>query len=115
MAECRGCNNTQATRLKTVYHTFPKEDGSSITETCDRCSPAKLGGYVPDVWYGYGSGEQTEENICYPKGHEKEGQRIPFSSKKGKAEAMKIAGIREAGDRKHGMRNESHLNRKIYG
>lgn len=109
MMACRGCGNAEAVRTKTTYTL------SGLTEVCDKCSPAKISGYLVDVWYGYGSGEHTEENICYPKGHEKEGQPIPFSSRQGKAEAMKIAGIREAGDRKHGARNESHLHHKTYG
>lgn len=108
--ECRGCNNKQVIRLRTVYKS------SGIEETCDSCKPkAFSGSFLPDVYYGYGSGEHREENIAYPRGHEKEGEPIPFSSKRGKAEAMKLAGVREAGDRRHGMRNESHLNRKIYG
>lgn len=108
--ECRGCKNQQATRIRTVY----KAEG--IEETCDGCKPKSYGGsFMPDVYYGYGSGEHTEENIAYPNGHPKAGEPIPFSSKRGKAEAMKMAGIREAGDRKHGARNESHLHKKIYG
>ena len=106
--ECRGCNNKEATRIKTTYAT------SGIKEVCDRCSPAKLGGYLVDVWYGYGSGEQQEENIAYPKGHPMEGSPIPFYDKRSKAEAMKIAGVREAGDRIHGMRHDqTKLNKKI--
>ena len=69
-----------------------------------------------DVWYGYGSGTHVEENIAYPNGHEKAGQPIPFSSRQEKAAAMKIAGVREAGDRVKGMRNEDMVlkNRKKY-
>lgn len=99
--ECRGCNNPKATRVKTVYKF------TGIEETCDGCKPRSFAGtFLPDVYYGYGSGEHFEENIAYPRGHEKEGQPIPFSSKKGKAEAMKMAGVREAGDRKHGSRTK---------
>ena len=65
---------------------------------------------VPDVWYGYGSGIHTEENICDPQ----TGKPIPFYDKQSKAAAMKIAGVREAGDRKHGMRNEDSLKRRTY-
>lgn len=107
--ECRGCGNKEAVRTKTTYST------SEIKETCDKCSPAKLGGYLIDVWYGYGSGEHSEENIAYPKGHPKEGSPIPFYDKRSKLEAMKIAGVIEAGDKIHGTRNESHLKRRIYG
>jgi len=104
--ECRGCKNTQAIRVKTVY----KFEG--IEETCDSCKPKSFGDtFLPDVWYGYGSGEHSEENIAYPRGHEKEGQPIPFSSKRGKAEAMKLAGIKEAGDKIHGSRFYTGLNK----
>ena len=60
----------------------------------------------PDVYYGYGSGTHTEENIAYPNGHPQAGQPIPFSSKREKLWAMKQAGVYEAGDRIRGVRNE---------
>lgn len=56
---------------------------------------------VPDVYYGYGSGTHIEENICDPQS----GQPIPFSSRFGKLEAMRRAGVCEAGDRIHGARS----------
>lgn len=106
--DCRGCGNKEAVRTKTTYAL------TGINEVCDKCSPAKLGGYLVDVWYGYGSGEHSEDNIAYPKGHPKEGQPIPFNSRQGKAEAMKIAGVREAGDKVHGMRHdETALHKKL--
>lgn len=71
---------------------------------------------VPDVWYGYGSGVHTEENIAYPHGHPKAGEPIPFHDKRSKKAAMDLAGVREAGDRVHGYRNEDMVpkNRKKY-
>lgn len=54
----------------------------------------------PDVWYGYGSGTHTEENICDPQ----TGKPIPFSSPEQKKAAMKMAGVVEAGDTFHGAR-----------
>ncbi len=70
----------------------------------------------PDVYYGYGSGTHSEENIAYPNGHPQAGQPIPFSSKREKAMAMKIAGVREAGDKVKGMRRDDMVkeNRKKY-
>jgi len=53
------------------------------------------------VWYGYGSGTHTDENICDPAS----GQPIPFSSRQGKWEAMQKAGVREVGDKVHGSRS----------
>ena len=64
---------------------------------CTQCIAGNTVG-VPDVWYGYGSGEHTEENICDPKS----GQPIPFSSKASKLAAMRQAGVHEVGDRVHG-------------
>ncbi len=60
----------------------------------------------PDVYYGYGSGTHSEENIAYPNGHPQAGQPIPFSSRREKAWAMKQAGVREVGDKVKGMRRE---------
>lgn len=78
---------------------------NGIRRYCAHCvtgvTPVK-----PDVFYGYGSGTHTEENIAYPNGHPQAGKPIPFSSPREKAEAMKIAGVREAGDRVKGMRRE---------
>jgi hypothetical protein len=75
-------------------------DGLKTVYECSECmSPA---GGVPDVWYGYGSGTHTEENIAYPHGHPQAGQPIPFSSRRSKQEAMRIAGVQEAGDKVHG-------------
>lgn len=101
MAECRTCGNTAALRVQTRSK---REDAWDPYDICDKCGGVSNQG-VPDVAYPYGSGTHTEENICYPKGHAQEGQPIPFSSKRGKMEAMKIAGIREAGDRVHGAIN----------
>lgn len=75
-------------------------DGLKTIYECSGCMSSAGG--VPDVWYGYGSGTHTEENICFPKGHQRAGEPIPFSSRRGKQEAMRIAGVREAGDRFHG-------------
>lgn len=66
---------------------------------CSDCHTGKQAG-IPDVWYGYGSGTHTEENICDPQ----TGQPIPFHDKTSKLAAMRRAGVREAGDRKHGSR-----------
>lgn len=68
------------------------------------------GASIPDVWYGYGSGIHTEENICDPK----TGKPIPFYDKQSKAAAMKMAGIREAGDKVHGARNEEGKRRTYF-
>lgn len=97
---CRSCNQI-AYRVQTTFTSEGPKD------KCTNCGLNK-GVWVPDVAYPYGSGEHTEENIAYPRGHEKEGQPIPFSSRRGKAEAMRIAGIREAGDRSHGAPSQFH-------
>ena len=85
-----------------------KADGSPLQRFCKTCISGIVA--IPDVWYGYGSGIQTEENIADPK----TGKPIPFYDKQSKAAAMRIAGVEEAGDRKHGARNEYHLHRKTY-
>lgn len=78
---------------------------------CKSCSSGSGG--TPDVWYGYGSGEHTEENIAYPKGHPLSGQPIPFHDKRSKLAAMRQAGVRECGDRVHGSRPD-HTKRRTF-
>lgn len=80
-------------------------DGKDYFRYCRNCTS---GGNtsVPDVWYGYGSGIQTEENIADPQ----TGKPLPFYDKTSKAAAMKQARVVEKGDRVHGARNEEHLN-----
>jgi hypothetical protein len=78
---------------------------SRIAETTATEKPRR----VPDAWYGYGSGVHSEENIADPK----TGQPIPFYDKHSKAAAMKMAGVREVGDKIHGSRNETGK-RKTY-
>lgn len=77
---------------------------------CRDCHKGR--GAVPDVYYGYGSGTHTEENIADPK----TGEPIPFWDKASKRDAMRRAGVIEAGDRVHGARNEDMVpkNRKKY-
>lgn len=107
---CTGCGSTDRDNFS-----FWRIDIHNIgTVFCRNCHKGTTA--VPDVWYGYGSGTHSEENIAYPKGHPNEGEPIPFNSKHGKAAAMKIAGVREAGDRIHGARNEDMVpkNRKTY-
>lgn len=76
------------------------------------CRDCKSGGFtaVPDVWYGYGSGTHTEENIADPK----TGEPIPFWDKRSKADAMRRAGVREAGDRIHGSRPDETKKRSYF-
>ena len=94
---CRRYIDEDTVRLKHINagnDTRPKYE-----KTCADCWSGKQGG-IPDVWYGYGSGEHVEENIADPE----TGKPIPFSSKRGKWEAMQKAGVREAGDVMHGAR-----------
>ncbi len=83
-------------------------DGGPLRRYCKNCVHNSAS--IPDVYYGYGSGIQYEENIADPK----TGKPIPFYDKQSKAAAMKIAGVHEAGDRKHGKRNEDLLHRKTH-
>lgn len=107
---CVGCGSTDSS----LFRFWRVDVHNNMTVFCRDCHSGT--GAVPDVWYGYGSGEHCEENIAYPRGHEKEGQPIPFHSKQSKAAAMRLAGVREAGDRIHGARNEDMVpkNRKTY-
>ena len=94
--KCGGCSNEHA------YHIVYRGEGSGLVECCDRCG--NLGSIsVPDVYLGPGGGVRVEENLADPK----TGKPIPFQTKKEKAEIMKMLGVREAGDRFHGARNET--------
>lgn len=104
--KCSGCRKdiTLENYKKFIGHL----DGT-IERICKSCLSGNSTA-VPDVWYGYGSGIHTEENICDPK----TGQPIPFYDKTSKAAAMKQAKVREIGDRVRGARNEDSLKRKTY-
>lgn len=91
---CAGCGATE----DFVFYRITVKNEPLVY--CRSCHSGKLRG-KGDVYYGYGSGEHTEENICDPK----TGEPIPFSSPRGKQEAMKIAGVVEAGDRVRGVRS----------
>jgi len=80
-------------------------DGSPLRRFCKDCVSGVTKG-SPDVYFGkeYINGALNyEENIADPK----TGKPIPFYDKASKAAAMKIAQVQEAGDRKHGARNET--------
>lgn len=81
-------------------------DGRPLQRFCKDCVSG-VGKGAPDVYYGkeYGSGIAFEENIADPK----TGKPIPFYDKASKLAAMRQAGVVEAGDRKHGARNEDTL------
>lgn len=97
---CASCNSTDNETF-TFWCVGEKGDKYVLCRSC-----RKGGVSVPDVWYGYGSGIHSEENIAYPNGHEKGGQPIPFWDKASKRDAMRLAGVQEAGDRVKGVRNE---------
>lgn len=94
---CATCNTTDRTLFKHWRITAKNE----TFVYCRSCWDGRNAS-VPDVYYGYGSGTHTEENIAYPNGHPQAGQPIPFSSRSSKKAAMDLAGVREAGDAKHG-------------
>ena len=92
--ECHRTIDENTVKLKRIV----TDDGGKWEKYCSDCRLGTKG--IKDVYYGYGSGEHTEENICSPE----TGKPIPFSSKQGKWEAMQKAGIVEAGDPVHGAR-----------
>ena len=94
---CKRFIDEDTVRLKHIN--AGTDSDKKYDKTCSDCWNGKCPG-VPDVWYGYGSGTHVEENIADPA----TGQPIPFSSKQGKWEAMKKAGVVEAGDKVHGAR-----------
>lgn len=105
---CAGCNTNDRTTFK-FWKITAKGDTLVWCRTCFTGKSVA----IPDVYYGYGSGEHVEENIAYPNGHPKSGQPIPFHDKASKKLAMDIAGVREAGDAVHGAR-KSYGQRKTF-
>jgi hypothetical protein len=93
--QCRRIFDEDIVKLRKIV----ANDTGKFDKFCRECVSG-TGPKVKDVWYGYGSGEHTEENICDPT----TGKPIPFSSKQGKWEAMQKAKVREAGDIIHGAR-----------
>lgn len=77
-------------------------------ESCSECSKTSTPGLSPDVFFDGSKGAfQTDPNLC-----ERNGNPIPFSSKREKAAIMRRLGLREAGDKEHGSRNfDRHANR----
>lgn len=87
-------------------------DGKAIRRYCKDCVSGN-GSSVPDVYFGkeYINGAVNfEENIADPK----TGKPIPFYDKQSKAAAMRQAQVVEAGDRKHGARNEETKRRTYF-
>lgn len=97
---CSHCDHEVAEKIKLEVVKREKPETSEIKMV--------KGSGTPDVWYGYGSGIHTEENIADPK----TGEPIPFWDKRSKLAAMRKAGVKEAGDRVHGARNEEMLPQK---
>lgn len=95
---CNSCNR-YIDDVEVKLRKIITNDAGKFEKFCKDCVTGTTG--VKDVYYGYGSGTHTEDNICDPSN----GQPIPFSSKRGKWEAMQKAGVAEVGDRVHGARS----------
>lgn len=107
MSNCAICKTTE----RIVFYRIDPLLG--LQAYCTFCS-GRTPSTSPDVSYPYGSGTHTEDNIRYPNGHPKGGQCIPFSDKRSKKEAMRIAGVREAGDRIHGSLGQTPQTKKHF-
>lgn len=82
----------------------------NYSRVCTDCANGNTAS-VPDVFIDpKASGVMYEENIADPK----TGKPIPFYDKASKLAAMKQAGVREAGDRVGGMRNENTKRRTYF-
>lgn len=70
-------------------------------ERCSECAVESMPALAPDVYFDGSKGaNQTDPNLC-----NREGQPIPFSSKREKAAILKQNGLQEAGDKVKGARN----------
>lgn len=87
---CDGCGNENAYRMRF----------SSYGCTCNRCGDVRV--YNPDVYF---KGEYLDRNLVDPyKPEQKDG--VWISSRAQKARIMEQLKVREAGDKRHGMRLE---------
>lgn len=90
---CNGCGNQQA-------RVWRRYEGGQ--EACDACGG--LGSvYVPDVFF---KSPYLDENLGNPKRDAKEKNGVWVESRRHKAQLMAEQGLREAGDRVRGARNE---------
>jgi len=114
---CPTCASTVAAVLR-----YRIVNGESVG-TCDMCSNVRASdGALPDVYLGSGGGIKYDEHLAWGHTGNKavddrcEGKPIPYSTKREKALAMKLAGVRQAdsAERQRGARNESHLHRRTY-
>ena len=103
--ECATCGNKHPYRFLVRIDSNGKRE-----ESCDRCgnlSPIVM----PDAYLEGKGGIRSEEHLA-----DKNGNPIPYGTKGEKAAIMKKLGVREAGDRVGGSRNEEYINRrKHYG
>lgn len=103
------CCKTQVTSSRLRQCVAPG-DGTQLRRYCKDCVSGNPPA-IPDVYLSpTAHGIQYEENIADPK----TGKPIPFYDKASKKAAMDIAGVREAGDKVHGARNEENLRKKTY-
>lgn len=84
------------------------DEHGHLSALCGSCRKGAAKG-SPDVYFNPKDGAvQREENIADPK----TGEPIPFFDKRSKAEAMRRAGVREAGDR--GPRQATQIGKTKY-
>lgn len=93
------CDNCGSTTWH--YFRIKCSDTQELYRGCSNCLSQKTPGLAPSVYFDPSKGsDQTDPNLC-----NRDGTRIPFSSKREKAAILKQKGIREAGDKVHGARN----------
>lgn len=91
---CAGCKAFESL----VYYEIGTD--GDLRALCSKCRKGTAKG-SPDVYFNPKDGAvQTEENIA----DKRTGAPIPFWDKTSKKAAMDAAGVREAGDRRHGER-----------
>lgn len=93
---CSSCGSTS-------YHAYRyivPSDGSDPYSQCSECHKIQI--WDPDVYFDPSKGEnQTDPNLV-----DRHKGQMTFSSKKEKAIIMKQLGLREAGDKERGARND---------
>ena len=96
---CEGCGFKYAARVRK----WVDEATGNVITACDECGKVPSV-WLPDAYLGGRGGTRTSEHLADPK----TGKPIPYSSKREKAAVMRMLGVREAGDAKHGSKNANY-------
>lgn len=94
---CEACGSTLYARQKAVIGNDNKTHW--MCNDCGDVAPV----WLPDVFLEGRGGERSNEHLADPK----TGQPILYNSKRQKAAILRMLGVREGGDARHGDKNRA--------